>query len=236
MNWLFIRLNQQQQMKCPWWRTLLLHHPPIIRKSFDMKISPLYLVSDYCLKQWWETDHICLVNWLDFGAFSSFAPASDSNNANATYENTYMGRSAKRFKKWEQKQLEKEDETKAPPAVEEMDTNDEELNALWLEKEGFDVKAIEEAINKEPDNVAEELERNCQLLEELVKYQHARFSAGKTKWDAVEEKEVEIGKCFLLYDTHSTHLIPTWQPKHWRNTWWTCYPSYHPTQPPIQTW
>ncbi|KAL0143114.1 hypothetical protein V8B55DRAFT_1474406 [Mucor lusitanicus] len=141
-----------------------------------------------------EDKPIVPINWLDFGAFSSFAPASDSNNANATYENTYMGRSAKRFKKWEQKQLEKEDETKAPPAVEQMDTNDEELNALWLEKEGFDVKAIEEAINKEPDNVAEELERNCQLLEELVKYQHARFSAGKTKWDAVEEKEVEIAK------------------------------------------
>ncbi|KAL9559787.1 hypothetical protein MBANPS3_000262 [Mucor bainieri] len=143
-----------------------------------------------------EDKPIVPINWLDFGAFSSFAPASDSNNANATYENTYMGRSAKRFKKWEQKQLEKEDEPETPAsaASEDMDTNDEELNTLWLEKEGFDVKAIEEAINKEPDNVAEELERNCQLLEELVKYQHARFSAGKTKWDAVEEKEVEIAK------------------------------------------
>jgi hypothetical protein len=111
-----------------------------------------------------------------------------------------MGRSAKRFKKWEQKQLEKEDEPEVPlaAAAEEMDTNDEELNTLWLEKEGFDVKAIEEAINKEPDNITEELERNCQLLEELVKYQHARFSAGKTKWDAVEEKEVEIGKLSVL--------------------------------------
>lgn len=108
-----------------------------------------------------------------------------------------MGRSAKRLKTLEQKQLEKEDKTEESPAAEEMDTNDEELNALWLEKEGFDVKAIEEAINKEPDNIAEELERNCQLLEKLVQYQHSRFSAGKTKWDAVEEKEVEIGK-FLL--------------------------------------
>ncbi|KAK4513468.1 uncharacterized protein ATC70_005469 [Mucor velutinosus] len=145
-----------------------------------------------------EDKPIVPINWLDFGAFSSFAPASDSNNANATYENTYMGRSAKRFKKWEQKQLEKEDETEEP-AAEEMDTNDEELNALWLEKEGFDVKAIEEAVNNNnnnntPDNIAQELERNCQLLEQLVQYQHSRFSAGKTKWDAVEEKEVEIAK------------------------------------------
>lgn len=108
-----------------------------------------------------------------------------------------MGRSAKRFKRWEQEQLEKQDEAEKT-ATEEMETNDEELNTLWLEKEGFDVKAIQEAINKEPDNVAEELERNCHLLEELVRYQQSRFSAGKTKWDAVEDKEVEIGK-FLFF-------------------------------------
>jgi hypothetical protein len=108
-----------------------------------------------------------------------------------------MGRSAKRFKKWEQKQLEQnpeEDESTAVTTTDEMETNDEELNALWLEKEGFDLKAIEEAMNKEPDNMSEELERNCQLLEQLVRYQQSRFSAGKTKCDAVEEKEVEIGK------------------------------------------
>jgi len=90
-----------------------------------------------------------------------------------------MGRSAKRFKRWEQEQLEKQDEAEKT-ATEEMETNDEE------------------AINKEPDNVAEELERNCHLLEELVRYQQSRFSAGKTKWDAVEDKEVEIGK-FLFF-------------------------------------
>ncbi|KAL7324106.1 hypothetical protein PS15p_210663 [Mucor circinelloides] len=140
-----------------------------------------------------EDKPIVPINWLDFGAFSSFAPASDSNNANATYESTYMGRSAKRFKRWEQEQLEKQDEAEET-TTEEMETNDEELNTLWLEKEGFDVKAIQEAINREPDNVAQELERNCHLLEELVRYQQSRFSAGKTKWDAVEDKEVEIAK------------------------------------------
>lgn len=121
-----------------------------------------------------------------------------------------MGRSAKRFKKWEQKQLEQdsgeEEEVKkstAAAATDEMETNDEELNALWLEKEGFDLKVIEEAMNKGPDNMSEELERNCQLLEQLVRYQQSRFSAGKTKWDAVEEKEVEIGKfCDLIFQPH----------------------------------
>ncbi|KAI8976178.1 hypothetical protein BDB01DRAFT_803579 [Pilobolus umbonatus] len=38
------------------------------------------------------------VQWLDFGAFSSFAPATDSNNANVSYESTCMGRTAKRAK------------------------------------------------------------------------------------------------------------------------------------------
>ena len=81
-----------------------------------------------------------------------------------------MGRSAKRFKRWEQEQLEKQDKAEET-ATEEMETNDEELNTLWLEKEGF---------------------------EELVRYQQSRFSAGKTKWDVVEDKEVEIGK-FLFF-------------------------------------
>ncbi|CEP18859.1 hypothetical protein [Parasitella parasitica] len=138
-----------------------------------------------------ENKPIVPINWLDFGAFSSFAPASDSNNANATYESTYMGRSAKRFKRWEQRQLDKDaDES----TIEEMETNEEELNVLWLEKEGFDLKAIEEAMDKEPETMAEELERNSQLLEELLRYQQSRFSAGRTKWDAVEEEEVEIAK------------------------------------------
>jgi hypothetical protein len=96
-----------------------------------------------------------------------------------------MGRSAKRFKQWEQQELEKPEEP-----------IDEEKNAAWLAKEGIDLESI---LNpKEPDTVSEELERNGQLLEELVRYQQSRFSAGHTKWDAVNEKEIEIGKCNIL--------------------------------------
>lgn len=129
-----------------------------------------------------------IVQWLDFGAFSSFAPASDSNNANATYENTYMGRSAKRYKKWEKKQINK------PRNEKGMD--DTEINATWLAKEGLDINVIEAAMNKEPESVNEELERNSELLEELVNYQKSRFCGGESEWTAINEKEVEIGRCF----------------------------------------
>jgi hypothetical protein len=131
------------------------------------------------------------VRWLDFGAFSSFAPASDSNNANATYENTYMGRSAKRARKLEKKESNKPND--------EMETDDAELNAFWLAKEGLDINVIEAAMNKEPDNVNEELKRNSELLEELLSYQKSRFSGGESQWTAVEEKEVEIGKFIIKW-------------------------------------
>ncbi|KAI9261648.1 hypothetical protein BDA99DRAFT_605495 [Phascolomyces articulosus] len=44
------------------------------------------------------------IQWLDYGVFSSFAPTRDSNQANVSYEHTYMGRVAKRFRRWEKKQ------------------------------------------------------------------------------------------------------------------------------------
>lgn len=130
-----------------------------------------------------------LVQWLDFGAFSSFAPASDSNNANASYKGTYMGRSAKRYKRWEKKHLGKE-------ASVEDEGSSQQANTEWLEKEGFDVDALEAALNKEPDSVSEELERNSELLNQLVKYQEQRFGSGgnESKWGEVGEKEKEIGK------------------------------------------
>lgn len=130
-----------------------------------------------------------LVHWLDFGAFSSFAPASDSNHANATYENTYMGRSAKRLRKSKQNDV---------PKAEDMETEDAELNAAWLAKEGLDMDVIEAATNRALDNVNEELERNSELLEELLSYQKTRFSGDQSKWTAVEEKEVEIGKSITI--------------------------------------
>jgi IS30 family transposase len=101
-----------------------------------------------------------------------------------------MGRSAKRFRKWEKKQHNK--------PKDHMETDDEEINAAWLTKEGLDMNVIEAAMNKEPDTVSEELKRNSELLEELLSYQKTRFSGGESNWASVEEKEVEIGKSFFI--------------------------------------
>lgn len=133
-----------------------------------------------------EDKPILPIQWLDFGAFSSFAPASDSNNANATYEHTYMGRSAKRYKK-------QENNLQSNTHIEkDVDT---EVNASWLAEQGLDINVIEAAMDKGPENVNEELERNSELLEELVNYQKTRFTSGKeSDWKAVNEKEIEIGK------------------------------------------
>ncbi|KAI8875010.1 hypothetical protein K501DRAFT_260577 [Backusella circina FSU 941] len=137
-----------------------------------------------------ENKPVVPIQWLDFGAFSSFAPASDSNNANASYEGTYMGRSAKRFKRWEKKHLNKDNH------VQDDALANKQANTEWLVKEGFDVDALEAALEKEPDSVSEELERNSELLNELVKYQEQRFVSGgnETKWSEVGEKEREIAE------------------------------------------
>ncbi|KAI8386855.1 hypothetical protein BD560DRAFT_443455 [Blakeslea trispora] len=118
------------------------------------------------------------VQWLDFGAFSSFAPASDSNNATMTYQDTVIGRSAKRLKK--------------EPETEDMESDDHELNAAWLAKEGLDLNLLEEAIHQQSDLATEELEQNRQLLEQLLECQKKRFNQqDKSKWDDVDEKEME---------------------------------------------
>ncbi|GAA5815495.1 hypothetical protein MFLAVUS_009007 [Mucor flavus] len=147
-----------------------------------------------------EDKPVVPIRWLDFGAFASFAPASDSNNANATYENTYMGRSAKRFKKWEKRQLEK--------PREEITSEDKEANSSWAEKEGLDMDAIEAALNKEPENVSEALERNSQLLQDLVEYQKSRFNGIESAWTQVDEKEVEIAKTLEKNMTDMLSKLP----------------------------
>lgn len=97
-----------------------------------------------------------------------------------------MGRSAKRFKRWEKRQLEN--------PREEITREDIEANTSWAEKEGLDMDAIEAALNKEPEDVNEALERNSQLLQDLVGYQNSRFNGTASTWTQVDEKEVEIGK------------------------------------------
>lgn len=164
---------------------------PKITKHEDKPVVPSKYIYILNLLPW-RTNLIFffIVRWLDFGAFASFAPASDSNNANATYENTYMGRSAKRFKKWEKRQLEKPHE--------QITSEDMEANSSWAEKEGLDMDAIEAAFNKEPENVNEVLERNSQLLQDLVEYQKSRFNGTESAWTQVDEKEVEIGIFFYI--------------------------------------
>ncbi|KAG2198528.1 hypothetical protein INT47_008632 [Mucor saturninus] len=144
-----------------------------------------------------EDKPILPIQWLDFGAFSSFAPASDSNNANATYEHTYMGRSAKRHKR-------QENQPKSTTSSMEKES-DTEINASWLAQQGLDINVIEAAMDKAPENVNEELERNSELLEELVNYQKTRFTDGKeSDWKAVNEKEIEIAK---ILESNMTSML-----------------------------
>ncbi|KAI7903629.1 uncharacterized protein BX663DRAFT_560572 [Cokeromyces recurvatus] len=143
-----------------------------------------------------ENKPIIPVQWLNFGAFSSFAPASDSNNANITYESTYMGRATKRLK-----------------------TNrlgdEEALNADWLAKEGLDIKIIEAALDKESETVDEKLEQNSHLLEKLVNYQSARFNSDVSKWNDVHEKEMKTAK---LLEKNITKMLSNLPPNATTNT------------------
>lgn len=93
-----------------------------------------------------------------------------------TYENTYIGRTAKRLK------VDKIDE--------KDDENVDELNKAWLEKEGLNVNLIEDAFNKLPSTVEEELANNYQLLEKLMEHQESRIEKG----EVVDEKELKTGK------------------------------------------
>lgn len=68
--------------------------------------------------------------------------------------------------------------------------NSNELNAAWLAKEGLDLQLIENALNKEPENIQEELEQNSRLLEQLASYQESRFKQG----ESVDDEELQAGK------------------------------------------
>ncbi|CAO3684686.1 unnamed protein product [Rhizopus stolonifer] len=123
-----------------------------------------------------EDKPVVPIQWLDFGAFSSFAPTYDSNNANITYESTNMGRASKRLKTFRKEEGGEE--------------NSDELNAEWLAKEGLDLQLIENALNKEPENIQEELEQNSRLLEQLASYQESRFKQG----ESVDNEELQAAE------------------------------------------
>ncbi|ORY90334.1 hypothetical protein BCR43DRAFT_109151 [Syncephalastrum racemosum] len=135
------------------------------------------------------------VEWLDYGAFSSFAPTHDSNHANVSYENTYMGRAAKRFRKWEKRQR-------------DADTRrEDEVDTAWLAAQGLDPDAIVSAAvvqsnDKNDETTADDdlkdveaiLERNKVLLRDLVRYQDQRFGLNEARWGKVDASERQTAK------------------------------------------
>ncbi|KAG0193562.1 hypothetical protein DFQ28_004682 [Apophysomyces sp. BC1034] len=180
-----------------------------------------------------EDKHVVPIQWLDYGAFSSFAPACDSNNANVSYESTYMGRAAKRFRRWEKKQRSLQSLSKSPvpkmvesdntPGSSKADAGDA-VDTAWLESQGFDTDAIIEAAQKELYQVDElldqkdidnVLERNKQLFEQLLQCQEHRFSLSEQRWGKIEQKEQDIAETLQkrIHDLVSTlppkSLVPS---------------------------
>ncbi|KAG1049144.1 hypothetical protein G6F43_008516 [Rhizopus delemar] len=136
-----------------------------------------------------EDKPVVPIQWLDFGAFSSFAPTFDSNNANVSYESTYIGREAKRVKR-------------SKPKEEE---NAKELNEAWLAKEGLDMKQLLDAIeDKKPDSVEEELAENYQFLQRLIEYQESRIEKG----ESVDEQELQTVKLLQKNITNMLSRLP----------------------------
>ncbi|CAO3636693.1 unnamed protein product [Cunninghamella blakesleeana] len=146
--------------------------PPKFRKHEDKPIIP--------------------TQWLDYGTFTSFAPACDSNNANTSYEATYMGRAAKRFRRWERRQ-------RKSHFIEKMN-QDDEIDINWLKENGLDEKAIVNAMsighqdNSTSKNILpdELLLRNEKLIESLLKYQEYRFVLNDTTINEKEQQTAEL--------------------------------------------
>ncbi|KAI9032640.1 hypothetical protein CLU79DRAFT_841922 [Phycomyces nitens] len=187
-----------------------------------------------------EDKHVVPIQWLDYGAFSSFAPACDSHNANVSYESTYMGRAAKRFRRWEKKQRNLQTLGRPPshpkhsqrrkdlnhhnhnhdhnhnhnqqqpsPQPEKPNGQESKIDTDWLKDQGLDVDTILEAsengtfsvddilIDNDQDLDAV-LERNGQLLEQLLECQEYRFGLGDARWAKTDEKEKEIAQTLQI--------------------------------------
>lgn len=165
-----------------------------------------------------------LVQWLDYGAFSSFAPTRDSNHANVSYESTYMGRAAKRFRRWEKKQRNlqtlgkpttpppsKQNGVSPPPPSSQKDDGDnDKIDTEWLRKQGLDADAIvaaaqsgsfnvDDLVDNNETNIDGQLERNAELLDYLSQYQEYRFGLGDARWGSIDEAEQEIGMYHNYY-------------------------------------
>ncbi|KAI8141653.1 hypothetical protein BJV82DRAFT_618577 [Fennellomyces sp. T-0311] len=165
-----------------------------------------------------EDKHTVPIQWLDYGVFSSFAPTRDSNHANVSYENTYMGRVAKRFRKWEKKQrnLQTLGKPTSPPksamqsnglAKEDSAPTEktDEIDTQWLKEQGLDADAIvqvaqkgnvnvDDLIGNDENDIEGILERNNELLGYLSQYQDYRFGLGDARWGNIDETERKIAK------------------------------------------
>ncbi|KAI7877912.1 hypothetical protein K492DRAFT_238868 [Lichtheimia hyalospora FSU 10163] len=157
------------------------------------------------------------IQWLDYGAFSSFAPTRDSNHANVSYESTYMGRAAKRFRRWEKKQrnlqtlgkptspspAKQNGVSPPPPSSQKDDQDNDKVDTEWLRKQGLDADAIvaaaesgsfnvDDLVDNNETNIDGQLERNAELLDYLSQYQEYRFGLGDARWGSIDEAEQEI--------------------------------------------
>ncbi|KAI9312654.1 hypothetical protein BX666DRAFT_2030965 [Dichotomocladium elegans] len=149
-----------------------------------------------------EDKHTVPIQWLDYGAFSSFAPTRDSNHANVSYESTYMGRAAKRFRRWEKKQRTLHQATtvkQKQQQQQQQNTTGAEIDTEWLTNQGLDADAIVAAAQAETCTMDDllthttdaQLERTGELLDYLAQYQDYRFSHGNQGIDSDEQAVAE---------------------------------------------
>lgn len=141
-----------------------------------------------------------------------------------SYENTYIGRAARRYRKWEKKQRKTQASSRSPPSTKvngeaAQSAKEEEIDVAWLKEQGLDADAIVQAAESEslrldelfdPDDIDGLLERNSELLLYLMQYQEYRFSIGDAaRWGAVDEAEQQIGmQCQDIYIRWPNTHIP----------------------------
>ncbi|ORZ15784.1 hypothetical protein BCR42DRAFT_42801 [Absidia repens] len=206
-------INQSQEHLPPKIQTIAIH--PVPPESFTVpalkeSIQQPYRFPSRHSKH--EDKPIVPVQWLDYGAFTTFAPACDSNNANTSYESTYMGRAAKRHRRWERKQRRHLVQTETS-RIQQKQHRDEEsdmdcdIDVDWLKDQGLNVDAILESaasndIEKEDTNDVDDanglLGKNEKLIGKLLTHQENRFkststapSADNTHFGKVDVEEQE---------------------------------------------
>lgn len=179
--------------------------PPRYTKHEDKPIVPGMKWSEidsvgFHVSLWHHLLLYLIVQWLDYGVFTSFAPVCDSNNANTSYEWTYMGRAAKRHRRWERKQRRTlvQSRTRLTQHKQRAESMDVDLDEEWLREQGLDVDAIinnlatENRTNNDEDDTATLMERNGKLIEMLLSHQESRFNIASSLSSSVDSKAVQV--------------------------------------------